>query len=96
MGRAWNDRTHFQSFRVTQNFSSQVDNGSQAGELHGRCGRDESEDAGALPAHVGWHFRGVESGIVYRLLAERPYIDPGVLKAAWEAPPPPWQDGDAD
>ena len=39
--------------------------------------------------------RGVESGIVYRFLAERPYTDPAVLKAAWEASPAPWQDNDA-
>ena len=39
--------------------------------------------------------RGVESGIVYRFLAERPYTDPAVLKEVWEASPPPWQDNDA-
>jgi hypothetical protein len=36
--------------------------------------------------------RGVKSGIVYRFLAERPYTDPAVLNAAWEASPPPWHD----
>jgi len=38
--------------------------------------------------------RGVESGIVYRYVAERPYTDPGVLKAAREASPPPWRGND--
>lgn len=40
----------------------------------------------------GSTIRGAESGIVYRLLAERPYMDPAVIKAAWAASPPPWKD----
>ena len=43
----------------------------------------------------GNSIRGVESGTVYRFLAERPYTDPAVLKAAWEASPPPWEDNNA-
>lgn len=50
--------------------------------------RDGNETV-ELAVKEGSVIRGVESGIVYRFLAERPYTDPGVLKAAWDASPPP-------
>ena len=44
----------------------------------------------------GTTLRGTESGTVYRFLAERSYMDPAVIKKAWETLPPPLQDTDED
>jgi hypothetical protein len=46
--------------------------------------RDGNETA-ELAIKEGSVIRGVTSGIVYRFLAERPYTDPAVIKAAWDA-----------
>lgn len=55
--------------------------------------RDGNETV-ELAIREGSIIRGAESGTIYRVFAERPYMDPAVIKKAWEASPPPWQDKD--